>query len=297
MEIQRIVIGIDFSDAAVAAAKWTARYFGDAELTLVHAVVLPQAPRFLLGRFPQLGSVEALACEGARARLDALAWSLAPATVRSEARVGKPVEKLTDVARAVDADLIVVGQHGERGYGHGRLGSTAEAIARSATIPVLLAANLRDVRPRRLLAALDDDATAPGVLRWAHALAERFNARVTALHVIPNAALSHVLSTRSVATGQTEFTEDDIRREFHEDAERWLSRLIEEGVDPTRVTSEVAFGDAATEIVAAAGRLTSELIVLGSRRPVIQASILGTIIRAVIRGADAPVLMVPETAE
>ena len=41
-------------------------------------------------------------------------------------------------AKACDADLIVLGTHGRRGVGRALMGSDAEQILRSATVPVLL---------------------------------------------------------------------------------------------------------------------------------------------------------------
>jgi nucleotide-binding universal stress UspA family protein len=45
---------------------------------------------------------------------------------------------ILEEAAAWPADLIVVGTHGRRGIGRALLGSDAEQIARSATVPVLL---------------------------------------------------------------------------------------------------------------------------------------------------------------
>ena len=50
MRLQRIIVGIDFSAPSIAAAKWVARYFTGAQVRLVHAVFVPQPPRFLRGR-------------------------------------------------------------------------------------------------------------------------------------------------------------------------------------------------------------------------------------------------------
>jgi nucleotide-binding universal stress UspA family protein len=41
-------------------------------------------------------------------------------------------------ARRVQADLIVLGTHGRRGFSRALMGSDAEAVVREATVPVLL---------------------------------------------------------------------------------------------------------------------------------------------------------------
>nr|NIV22181.1 universal stress protein [Gemmatimonadota bacterium] len=144
MELDRIVIGIDFSEPSLAAARWTARHFApDAELILVHSIEIPRPPGYLeklLGPAPEL--VEN-AREGAERRLRELAGELDGARVRLELREGRPSDRIAEVADSVRADVIVVGEHGHhRGFGD-ILGSTAERLTRSAPAPVLLARRLR----------------------------------------------------------------------------------------------------------------------------------------------------------
>src|SRR5690606_28649106 len=46
--LEKVVAGIDFSDASVAAVRWTSRWFApDAELILVHVLDVPKPPAFL----------------------------------------------------------------------------------------------------------------------------------------------------------------------------------------------------------------------------------------------------------
>lgn len=47
-------------------------------------------------------------------------------------------EKIIDVAHAMNADLIVIGTHGRRGFRRLLLGSVAEGVVRLASVPVLL---------------------------------------------------------------------------------------------------------------------------------------------------------------
>jgi len=50
---------------------------------------------------------------------------------------GEPRESIHTVAQDVGADLIVIGTHGRRGLSRALLGSVAEHIVRTATLPVL----------------------------------------------------------------------------------------------------------------------------------------------------------------
>lgn len=47
-------------------------------------------------------------------------------------------EKIIEEAKALPADLIIVGTHGRRGFHHFLLGSVAEEVVRIACVPVLL---------------------------------------------------------------------------------------------------------------------------------------------------------------
>jgi nucleotide-binding universal stress UspA family protein len=58
---------------------------------------------------------------------------------------GRVAEAIVDQARRWDADVIVMGTHGRRGFGRLLIGSSAELVARSSPVPVLLVPG----RPRR----------------------------------------------------------------------------------------------------------------------------------------------------
>lgn len=51
---------------------------------------------------------------------------------------GRVADVLIDLARETSCDLIVLGTHGRRGLRRMMLGSDAEAVARTSTVPVLL---------------------------------------------------------------------------------------------------------------------------------------------------------------
>jgi nucleotide-binding universal stress UspA family protein len=57
---------------------------------------------------------------------------------RGSARTGKPVSVIEDVAEQVDADLIVMSTHALTGPARTLIGSTADALVRTARRPVLL---------------------------------------------------------------------------------------------------------------------------------------------------------------
>jgi nucleotide-binding universal stress UspA family protein len=77
----------------------------------------------------------------ARNRLDQVAveMKLPPKMMeRSLVRFGSAFAEITEAARTLKADLIILATHGHTGLKHVVLGSTAERVVRHASCPVLV---------------------------------------------------------------------------------------------------------------------------------------------------------------
>lgn len=76
----------------------------------------------------------------ARAALDAVAREIAAAGGRAEVNLveGKPSEEIAREAAARDADLIIVGKHGQNWAESLATGSTAAGLCETARRPVLV---------------------------------------------------------------------------------------------------------------------------------------------------------------
>jgi nucleotide-binding universal stress UspA family protein len=59
------------------------------------------------------------------------------ASVSVEVKQGAPYAEITDAAREMPADLIVIGAHGRSPFVRMLIGSTVERVVRKATCPVL----------------------------------------------------------------------------------------------------------------------------------------------------------------
>jgi nucleotide-binding universal stress UspA family protein len=137
--IRKILVATDFSEiahAATLAAGELARTLG-AELLLVHAYqppayIFPDGSTFVAsaGVLTQIESTS-------RAALDDLARELTGLRVQTCTELGVAWERICDVARTADCDLIVVGTHGRTGLRRAVLGSVAEKVVRHADRPVL----------------------------------------------------------------------------------------------------------------------------------------------------------------
>lgn len=137
---KKILIATDGSEAARSALEQALLLASEqrAEVHVIHVyeplhhAAMPgmaELPRFLREEEEQ-------ALEHAAERARALGVKATTATVDSAGR--RPEEAIVSEAVATGADLIAMGTHGRRGMKRMLLGSVAEGVARSATVPVLL---------------------------------------------------------------------------------------------------------------------------------------------------------------
>ena len=139
--LRKILVPVDFSpncQEAILYARHFAEQFG-AEICLLH-VVEPVVVANDFGYLPVLpADLEEQRLEGAGKELRALANSLgAGVPVESKVRLGRAWKEITDSARTLPADLLIVSTHGYTGIKHALLGSVAEKIVRHAPCPVLV---------------------------------------------------------------------------------------------------------------------------------------------------------------
>jgi nucleotide-binding universal stress UspA family protein len=140
-KIQRIVVATDFgdlSDTVVDQAIDLATQLG-ASVVLVHSYEIPiyGFPDGVLVAPPDIASRMGAA---AQAGLDGIAQRHGDRGValKTVLRMGAAWDEVNAVAAEENADLVVVGTHGRRGLARALLGSTAERILRTATLPVFV---------------------------------------------------------------------------------------------------------------------------------------------------------------
>jgi len=113
MNIEKVIVGIDFSRPGTEAAQWVVQQFApDAEIILAHVIDLPRTPTFLQGVVSSDAELEASARTAAEPQLRELASFLTPARARTVIRTGRAHEELAKV-------LLVVGDEDADGAGHG----------------------------------------------------------------------------------------------------------------------------------------------------------------------------------
>jgi nucleotide-binding universal stress UspA family protein len=299
MRLQRILVGMDFSEAAVQAAKWTRQFFApDAELVLLHVFDPPRHPPFAAPSLPAPEIVEQAARTFAETRLEKLSDALAGADVRQEILTGKPAHVIPNIAREMDADLVVIGPHGDRPHTMKFLGSTADRVVRLSPVPVLVATTPRSTPPRRILVPVDDSSIMARLLDYAHDLTQKFDAELALFHVLSNSVYSHVASMSYATADDEESARREIRAELEAEGQRWLDQLTRTGLHHDRVHAHIAHGNAGDATLEMANRWGADLIVLGRRGSgLVAPALLGSTVGTVLHGARCPVLVVAEDRE
>lgn len=289
-----MLIAVDFSDTATEAARWASEYLAPrAELVLLHVIDLPRRPRFADHELPSDDAIEAAARQYAQGRMQALSAALPRSVARREIRVGKPHEQVAAVATEVDADIVVIGRHGDRPRPSTFLGTTADKIARTSPVPVLIVTDPPSRTPQRILTPVEDAAVTPQLLAWTKDLAEQLDASVTLLHVWSNAAYSHVASMSFATTRNEADAQAEIENELRDSANYWLGELARTGIDRERVDCIVRFGHAGDVALETASFVAADLIVLGRRGSgLVAPMLLGSTVGTIVHGARCPVLIV-----
>src|SRR4249919_2996777 len=138
MKIDKVVVGMDFSDVAVDTAKWVATVFApEAELILAHALE-PDLDRFLPAA-TYATSPDAAVHEAAAERTREIARLVATHRTRVDVRDGRAHDVLREIAVDTGADMIAVGPHGDAPASR-LLGTTTDRLIRTTRIPVLVGA-------------------------------------------------------------------------------------------------------------------------------------------------------------
>lgn len=177
---EKIVVGIDFSEASMAALREAMRLArGGGSVVAVEVVereLLEEQIRF-----------HRVAAEQAMDRIHSnlirhLAVNGAHDGVEARVLVGSPFHGLNEVAKTVGADLLVLGS---RGWDHhpGTVGTVASRCVRKGELPVLLVRRQHHGAFHRIVACTDYSPTATMALQRAGWLAMQEGAMLDLVHV------------------------------------------------------------------------------------------------------------------
>jgi nucleotide-binding universal stress UspA family protein len=204
---------------------------------------------------------------------------------------GTPERVIPAYAQLVAASLVVVGLH----YGSSRLwrnSSVSRRLSRSSPVPVLVVpagTNVEAQPPNRIVAAVDLTVASAIALRAAIDLSTRHGAHLTILHAMELPEHMVFSGGQAWRLVQRLPADAELRSEVLQRTARAHGAAKAEPV--------VATGDAHRLIVDTVTKSAADLIVMGvSPRSWMDEMLSGSTLRAVLRYATTPVLVVPVVA-
>ena len=286
----RILCPIDFSEFSVTAyhhALSLARHY-HALLFVQHVVELwrhPSADFAPAGAFEEF--CRALREKGEEQLQKFLKNNTHDATemVRVVAR-GIASDSILALAEAQEADLIVMGTHGRRGFDRLILGSVTERVMRKASCSVMvvhspspdfIAPGRRQdsLHLSRLLFCTDFSENSQRALNYATSLAADYNAELTVLHVLDGPVNSAQQEASAKAAEQ-------------------LNQLIAlEGRKTDRTKIRVCIGKPYEQIIRVTLESQTDLVIMAVRgRSALDVAVFGSTTHRVVRLGPCPVLVV-----
>jgi nucleotide-binding universal stress UspA family protein len=141
VSLKKIVVPQDFSEYSLHALKYAVTLAGlfNSELVVLHVVEPIVYPAdFSFGQV-SIPAMEEEIRKHSEEQLNELVTNEIPNSIKTTSiiKVGKPFIEIIDVAKAENADLIVISSHGRTGMDHVLFGSTADKVVRKAPCPVL----------------------------------------------------------------------------------------------------------------------------------------------------------------
>ena len=296
--MRRILCGVDFSDHSKRALDHalTIAAWYDSTVTVLHvSPVMPVAAYVSGSGMPAYTTMTTEARDALKQSLCRFAGHDAGAAARQELEIaeGGTAETILARARALPADLLVLGTHGRSGFERWVLGSVAERVLRLAPCPVLTVPRAAGAAPilfKRIVCAIDFSDCSIFALGYATSLAQQANAQLTVVHVIE--------------------LPPDIPREVHETVlagprslREYIALAEEEGrgrLDDAVADREhasvtvdkvLAAGKPYREILRVAAEHSADLLVLGVHgRGALDRMFFGSTTQHLVRQATCPVL-------
>ena len=139
-EIKRILFPVDFTEASERVARY-ARLFAEKFGARLYVVFIVEDLMRYAGFYVPHTALEKLEkelFEGAQKRMEKfIEEHLSGLSAEPLVLSGEVAEKICEVARKKEIDLIVMGTHGRRGLEKALFGSVAEKVVKTAPCPVL----------------------------------------------------------------------------------------------------------------------------------------------------------------
>ncbi len=287
-----ILSATDFSETADRAgelARELTRRFG-AAFHLLHVVVILEDPHLEDHNRQRLEELVASADDARRRELEngveeTPGVEVIPHMVRGLA----PAEVIVETAATLGSDLIVMGTHGRRGLSHLLLGSVAERVVRTSSVPVLTVRADADItlgENPRILVPHDFSETSAAAVERAAAWADALGAEITLLHVVEPVVYPEFYSVDVLS--------DDLMERLVERSERALRAAADNILGGVEARVVVEVGRAANTIVEFADPDRFDLLMMATRGlSGLEQVLLGSVAESVLRRCRVPMLAIP----
>ena len=299
MLFSRIILAVDFGSASLGAARWaTTHVASGGDAVLMHVVPCDDELGLADGRQDSDDELRRGMAPALTGGLGGFAATLDVATARSIVRFGRPSSCLGAATNDAEASLLVLGRRAAAN----RIGvgepNVIERVTRRTSASVLVIPEGITRAPEHVVAAVDQSAFAPAVLRVAARLARLHEIPLTVLHVLSPIAGAYERLIRTAkqlvaATDNKKSKGGSSPARVSPSKARWLMNVERGHTVMGRDATEVAVGDPAREIARTATDRDSALVVIGTRgedgAPV---GSIGSVARELLTRAPVPVLAV-----
>jgi nucleotide-binding universal stress UspA family protein len=302
MVIRRILVPLDGSELAEQAIPdAVALAANSAEIVLFQAVVNAEPERNLLGHVKHdSGEVAQRETELCLQNLQEIGrrWaSILPGTPRYEVGFGEPAAAIVAASQRLDCDLIVAASHGRGAIRRWAFGSVADALARTATVPVMIVRAKDAAREiavpefGRVIVPYDGSELAAGALPVAIELAKRLNAKVLLVEAVASTVVPPI-ATPSEPYYSAEVY-DDLISELEEEATSTLESAAAQVRQSGVPTSQTVLLGSPIEVITETAK-SGDLIVMTSHgRSGLERWFLGSVSEQLVREGPVPVVVVP----
>jgi len=208
--------------------------------------------------------------------------------VETRVLVGEPASALVEQIEAIKPTLVVMASHGYSGMQRWTLGSVTDRVVSASCAPVMIVRSTTPATPptiRRILMPLDGSKLGAQALPLARMLAQQAHAELLLLRVVDVPMLVDAyMATQYMAL--SELNRAEALRQLDETA----AQLRDEGVN---VASQVASGNVAEAIVAAAESQGADMIVMATHGYTgLRRWALGSVANKVLHASTTPLILV-----
>lgn len=249
---ENILFATDFSEAAANAIPFIKKFAKHYESNVVALHVRPPLVNPMAEPANWPADVEAVKSFDKKHR-EELLGSFYGIKADVQIKEGDMLTCLNDVIEERNTDLLIIGTRGRTGIAKMLLGSVAEEIFRTVSVPVLTVgphANPSKANVREILFATDFNTESEAAASYAVSLAQEFQARLTLLHVVPEPKAGELVGWFDV----------------QESAKKLLAKLVPPDAEAwCKPEFFVERGDPAERILDLANLRDVDLVVLGAQ--------------------------------